>query len=122
MICILLMFIGASPGSCGGGIKTTSAATLMIVLWDRLCGRETNRVHRSSLTTATVSKTISVVILSALFIVAILCCMLMTNIANEAHQHTRGIFLEYLFETISAFGTVGLSMGTTPRLDTAGRF
>ena len=121
MICILLMFIGASPGSCGGGIKTTSAATLMIVLWNRLCGRETNRVHRSSLTTATVSKTISVVILSALFIVAILCCMLMTNIANEAHQHTRGIFLEYLFETISAFGTVGLSMGTTPRLDTAGK-
>jgi len=121
MICILLMFIGASPGSCGGGVKTTSAATLMIVLWNRLCGRETNRIHRSSLTTASVSKTLSVVILSSLFIVTILCCLLMTNIANAAHQHSRGVFLEYLFETISAFGTVGLSMGTTSRLDTAGK-
>lgn len=121
MIFILLMFIGASPGSCGGGVKTTSAATLMIVLWNRLCGRETNRVHRSSLTTASVSKTLSVVILSSLFVVTILCCLLMTNIANAAHQHSRGIFIEYLFETISAFGTVGLSMGTTSRLDTAGK-
>jgi len=121
MICIVLMFIGASPGSCGGGVKTTSAATLMIVLWNRLCGRESNRVHRSSLTTASVSKTLSVVILSALFVVGILCCLLMTNITNAAHQHSRGIFLEYLFETISAFGTVGLSMGGTSRLDTAGK-
>ena len=121
MICIVLMFIGASPGSCGGGVKTTSAATLTIVLWNRLRGRETNRVHRSSITTAAVSKTITIVILSALFIVSILCCLLMTDVGHAVRQQSRGIFLEYLFETISAFGTVGLSMNFTPRLDTAGK-
>jgi trk system potassium uptake protein len=121
MICIVLMFIGASPGSCGGGVKTTSAATLVIVLWNRLCGRDTNRVHRSSITASAVSKTISVVIVSALFIVSILCCLLMTDIGHAAREQSRGIFLEYLFETVSAFGTVGLSMGLTPRLDTAGK-
>lgn len=121
MIFILLMFIGASPGSCGGGIKTTSAATLMIVLWNRLRGRETNRVLRSSLTSVAVSKTISVIILSSLFVVTIFCCLLTIHIADQAEQHSRGIFIEYLFETISAFGTVGLSMGTTSRLDTAGK-
>ncbi len=121
MVCILLMFIGASPGSCGGGIKTTSAATLVIVLWNRLCGRETNRVHRSSLTQAAVSKTISVVILSSLFILTMVCCLLMTDITDAALKQSRGMVLEYLFETVSAFGTVGLSMGTTPRLNPAGK-
>lgn len=121
MIFILLMFIGASPGSCGGGIKTTSAASLMVVLWNRLCGRETNRIYRSTLTAQSVSKTFSVFILSMLFVVTMLCCLLITQLGDLSHEQSRGIFLEYLFETVSAFGTVGLSMGSTAKIDTVGK-
>lgn len=121
MLFILLMFIGASPGSCGGGIKTTSAATLVAVLWNRLCGRETTRIHRSSMTPASVSKTISIVILSLLFVISILCCLLISQIGDTAHQQSRESFIAYLFETISAFGTVGLSMGGTSQINETGK-
>ena len=121
MIVIILMFVGASPGSTGGGIKTTSVATLVSVLWNRLRGSESNNVMNSTLPQAMVGRAITVFILSINAVVLVLCGLLITQIGGQSHEYGRGLFLEYLFETVSAFGTVGLSMGITPRLNDAGK-
>ena len=121
MIVIFLMFIGASPGSTGGGVKTTSFAALISLLWNRLRGSESNNVMNSTLPQATVSRTITVFILSINAIMLVLCALLITQLGGLSHEYSRGLFLEYLFETVSAFGTVGLSMGVTPKFNDVGK-
>ncbi|HWR67717.1 MAG TPA: potassium transporter TrkG, partial [Desulfomonilia bacterium] len=121
MVLMVLMFIGASPGSCGGGIKTTSFATMLVVLWNRLMGRNVNNIFRSTLSADTVSKTLSIFVLATIFIMFILTGLLMTQQGNFPHVMSGGIFVEYLFETISAFGTVGLSIGATAKMDSFGK-
>ena len=121
MIVIILMFVGASPGSTGGGLKTTSMATLVCVLWNRIKGSEHTNVMDSTLPQTTVGRAITVFILSINAIVLVLCGLLITQLGGQSHEYSRGLFLEYLFETVSAFGTVGLSMGVTPKLNDAGK-
>ncbi|MCU0576161.1 MAG: hypothetical protein MUD15_04950 [Desulfobacterota bacterium] len=121
MVLMVLMFIGASPGSCGGGIKTTSFATMLVVLWNRLMGRNVNNIFRATLPADTVGKTLSIFVLATIFIMFILTGLLMTQQGNFPHVMSGGIFVEYLFETISAFGTVGLSIGATAKMDSFGK-
>ncbi|MCE5274520.1 MAG: hypothetical protein LLG43_05225 [Deltaproteobacteria bacterium] len=121
MILMVLMFLGASPGSCGGGIKTTSIATLLVVLWNRLKGRNVNNVFRATLSNDTVNRTVSIFILSAIFIMLIHTGLLITQHGALPQDRSGGIFVEFLFETISAFGTVGLSIGATAKMDAIGK-
>lgn len=121
MIIMILMFLGASPGSCGGGIKTTSIATLIVVLWNRLKGRSVNNVFKATLSNETVNRTVSVFILAAIFIMLIHVGLLITQRGDLPHEMSGGKFVEYLFETISAFGTVGLSIGATAKMNAAGK-
>ncbi len=121
MFAILLMFIGASPGSTGGGIKTTSAGTLFVVLWNRLKGSETNNIFKATLPQEIVSRTITVFIVSIFFIIFILSLLMIDQQGLVLIQQSRGLFLEYFFEAISAFGTVGLSMGITSKMDSLGK-
>lgn len=121
MIIILLMFVGASPGSCGGGIKTTSLATLLVVLWNRIKGRSVNNVFRTTLPTKVVNRTISIFILASIFVIVVLTALLITQVGELPHDKSGGMFIEYLFETISAFGTVGLSLGATAKMDGVGK-
>jgi trk system potassium uptake protein TrkH len=115
-ILIILMFIGASPGSCGGGIKTTSLVVLVAILNDRIRGRHSASVFRRTLPDETVSKALSIFILAVITLTAGLLFLLITQ------PHTpRESFLTYLFEAVSAFGTVGLSMGITPALTAVGK-
>lgn len=121
MIIMLLMFVGASPGSCGGGIKTTSIASLFVVLWNRLKGRNVNNVFRATLPNDTVNRTVSIFILASLFIITILTGLLISQVGELSHEQSGGLFIEYLFETISAFGTVGLSLGATAKMNGTGK-
>ena len=121
MIIMILMFIGASPGSCGGGIKTTSIATLLVVLWNRLKGRNVNNVFKATLSTDTVTRTVSIFILAAIFVTLIHVGLLVTQRGDLPHYLSGGKFVEYLFETISAFGTVGLSIGATAKMNATGK-
>jgi trk system potassium uptake protein TrkH len=75
----------------------------------------------STLPQATVSRAITVFILSINAIVLVLCALLITQLGGLSHEYSRGLFLEYLFETVSAFGTVGLSMGVTPKFNDVGK-
>ena len=118
---ILLMFIGASPGSCGGGIKTTSFATLAVLGLSRLQGRDRPLLFNRTISAASVGKAVSVVILSAMVICLGIMLLLMTEIGHVPHTLSRGQFLELFFEVVSAFGTVGLSTGITGWLSEIGK-
>jgi trk system potassium uptake protein TrkH len=117
LIIIILMFIGASPGSTGGGVKTTSAALLSLVIWSRLKGNEEVNVFRRTIPKETITRTISIIFASAFSVSVITSVLLLTGGGNLPPAESRHFFVEYLFETVSAFGTVGLSMGITPKMN-----
>ena len=120
MLCIL-MFIGACPGSCGGGVKTTTVAGLAVLGVSRLRGFNRPQVFRRTLTEASMSKATSVVMVSAAVITLAVMVFMVSELGGISHTQTKGRFLELFFETISAFGTVGLSTGITDSLTPFGR-
>ncbi len=113
---VMLMFIGASPGSTGGGIKTTTAGVLFAVFLNRLKGRSNIRFLNRTIGQETVSRAIAIAISS--FILIAVALLGLTFIYQLHHWFTgKDPFLQILFEEVSAFGTVGLSTGITPHLD-----
>lgn len=118
---ILLMFIGASPGSCGGGIKTTSLATLVVLGTSRFRGHERPQLFNRTISYVSVGRATSVIMLSMIVVCIGIMLLLMTEIGEVAHPQSRGKFLELLFEAVSAFGTVGLSTGITTGLSVMGK-
>lgn len=107
-IMLILMFIGASPGSTGGGIKTTSASVITGYLHARLRGRDRIEMFYRNIPAKTIEKAFFMVIISFLFISAFFLLLLTLE---PGHKMS-----DLLFEVVSAFGTVGLSMGITPDL------
>lgn len=117
LLMIVLMFIGASPGSTGGGVKTTSAALLVMMIWNRLKGNEEVNIFNRTVPREIMSRTISIIFASAFSVAIITSVLLITGEGKLPHAESRHFFVEYLFDTVSAFGTVGLSMGITPKLN-----
>jgi trk system potassium uptake protein TrkH len=115
LLMLVLMFIGASPGSTGGGVKTTSAALLVMLMWNRLKGNLDLNIFNRTIPREIISRTISIIFASAFSIAIITSVLLITGGGHPTES--RHFFVEYLFDTVSAFGTVGLSMGVTPRLN-----
>ncbi|MDI3547613.1 MAG: trk/ktr system potassium uptake protein [Halanaerobiales bacterium] len=109
---ILLMFTGASPGSTGGGVKTTTVGTLLIVVYNIALGKEDIEVFGRRLKKKDIFKTLSVVVISLLVIAAV------TLVLTFTEQFA---FIQIVFEVFSAFGTVGLSTGITSNLTSIGR-
>jgi trk system potassium uptake protein TrkH len=117
LLLIMLMFIGASPGSTGGGVKTTSAALLFLMIWNRLKGNEDVSLFSRTVPKEIIGRTISIIFASAFSVSLITSILLIAGGGNLPPLESRHFFVEYLFETVSAFGTVGLSMGVTPQLN-----
>jgi trk system potassium uptake protein TrkH len=117
LLMLVLMFIGASPGSTGGGVKTSSAALLVLLLWNRLRGNEDVNVFNRTIPKEIVSRAISIIFASAFSVAIITSILLIAGGGNLPPLESRHYFVEYLFDTVSAFGTVGLSMGVTPKLN-----
>jgi trk system potassium uptake protein len=107
-----LMFIGASPGSTGGGIKTTTAAVLAASVFASLRHRDDTEIHRRTVPRDVTGRALSVMMLSLAVVIGFALVLLYV----ERHDP-----LAVLFETVSAFGTVGLSTGITPELSAPGR-
>ena len=119
---ILLMFIGACPGSTAGGIKTTTFAILVLAALGRLAGRRSLSVFRRSVSLDSQQKA-STVVLLALGVLGLLFTVLMfVEERPIPHLESQGLFVESLFEAVSAFATVGLSLGATATLQTGGKF
>jgi trk system potassium uptake protein TrkH len=118
LMIIILMFIGASPGSTGGGIKTTSFTLLLMMIWNRLRGSEQVNVFNRTIPSEILTRTLAIIFTSAFFVFIITSILLLwAGETGLPPVETRHHFVEYLFETVSAFGTVGLSMNVTPMLN-----
>jgi len=109
---ILLMFIGASPASTGGGIKTTTFGTVAMAVWSTIKGREHTVIFERRIPNVTVFKALSVAFIAMLLIMGVLMFLSITENIS---------FLPIFFEVVSAFGTVGLSTGITAKLTTIGK-
>lgn len=108
IIYLFLMFIGASPGSTGGGLKTTTLGILLLGVMNAITGREDIEYRRRRLSWQTFNKACAILMLSLFYLFVMIIIM-------SIFDSSKG-FLPLLFELISAFGTVGLSMGVTAKL------
>lgn len=112
IICIAYMFIGAAPGSTGGGIKITTAAVSIMALRAMLRGREDVEIFGRAIPSTTVSRSLSIVMIASIIVALFLTLLLAT-------QNVK--FENLFFETVSAFGTVGLSLNTSQELNSFGK-
>jgi trk system potassium uptake protein TrkH len=108
----ILMFIGASPGSTGGGIKTTTFFVLMLSIVTLLRDQRFNMIFQRRIPFAVVNRAFAIMVASVLVI--IMGILLLGYSQNFT-------FMQIYFETVSAFGTVGLSTGITPHLSDFGK-
>jgi len=111
-IIIILMFIGASPGSTGGGIKTTTFGVMLVTLKNMITGKEDMEVYNRRFEKKIIYEAFTITMLAAGLVVLVTTLLLII----EDFQ-----FVDVLFETVSAFGTVGLSTGITGQLSDISR-
>lgn len=109
---IALMFIGASPGSTGGGVKTTTFISVVLSVLSTFKGEEQISVKGRTLPREVVKKAVAIITMATLLIFVVVSLLTLTEKAD---------FLTLLFEVTSAFGTVGLSLGVTPHLTIIGK-
>lgn len=109
LLIILLMFIGGSPGSTAGGIKTSTFALLCIAIISQLRGKKDNEIFERRIPANDMFQALTIVMLSGFTLIT------MTFLMSLIHHQTD--LVRILFETASALGTVGLSLGITPDLD-----
>jgi trk system potassium uptake protein TrkH len=110
---ISLMFIGASPGSTGGGVKTSTFGVLFAFIKSRIAARESINIFYRTLSLDLVTKAFTVVVLSICVIFASSAVLFLTQSGMSMN--------ETFFEVFSAFGTVGLSLGITAKLNAVGK-
>ena len=112
MLTIALMFIGASPGGTGGGIKTTTFVVPLAVIRAMLRGRQDAEIFHRRLDPIVVFKAVTIALVGVAFVVTMAVLLSLTE---------RVPFIKAAFEVTSGFGTVGLSTGITPSLTAVGR-
>ncbi len=122
LIMMALMFVGAAPGSCGGGIKITSIRVLFAFLYSELKGREQTVIGKIAVTRDSVRRALSIFSFSAIIIIIAVLTLCLSETGGIAHSESRGQFLEISFEVISAYGTAGISTGITPSLSIFGKY
>ncbi|SFX54766.1 trk system potassium uptake protein TrkH [Thermoactinomyces sp. DSM 45891] len=113
LLMIVLMFIGASPGSTGGGIKTSTFSVLLGAVKSQIKGKEDVTFYRRRIPYDLIYRSLAVASCGFAIVVGVAMLLTITEKGND--------FLMILFEATSAFGTVGLSMGLTPNLSIAGK-
>ncbi len=117
LILIALMFVGGGPGSAAGGIKLTTAVTVVTVVVQRLRGYHDIHLFGRSIGQATIQRAFVLCVLAAATIAAAICFIEVVHGRVQPTIEMRGEFLAVIFEVVSAFGTVGLSMGITGNLE-----
>lgn len=112
MLCALLMFIGGSPASTAGGIKTISFCVVALGIWSTVRGRPEVEVFGRTIPQTIVRRAAVVVVVMALLVSTVALLLMVTETVTMR---------DAIFESVSACGTVGLSTGITPRLTPIGR-
>lgn len=111
-IIIILMCIGGSPGSTAGGIKTTTFGATFLTTIAVVRGNKDVVVFKQRLNQDIINRSLAIVIIGLMLIISV---SILLTITEDAY------FLDVLFETASAFGTVGLTRGITPNLSNIGK-
>jgi len=119
---ILLMFVGGSPGSTAGGIKTTTFALIGLLAWCRFRGRSVTGLWGRSVPSETVERAVGLFAVAFGLVTAAIFVLTTSELGAVAHPRVAGGFIKYMFEAASAFNTVGLSMGVTDDLTSVGRW
>lgn len=112
-IMMIFMFVGASPASTGGGVKTTTIAVLILTVKSFLLGKEDIEVFGRRITSSTVRKSVGIFFVGVL---AVLTGILLIVLIEPEFD-----LLEASFEVVSALATVGLSIGGSPNLTFIGK-
>ncbi|MBN1868664.1 hypothetical protein JW916_15390 [Candidatus Sumerlaeota bacterium] len=112
-----LMFVGAAPGSTGGGIKVTALGVVLIVVYSRFKRMGSISIFGRSISRGNLERAVVLILLAG----ALVCVVTFLLLATEPTDAPHSEFLDILFESVSAFGTVGLSTGVTPNLSDLGR-
>lgn len=113
LLTMALMFIGGSPGSTAGGIKTTTFGIMLLSIWAVFKGTEDINFRHRKIAKDSVNKALAVIFIS-IFLVVIITFVLT---AIEPDKSLESL----MFEALSAFGTVGLTMGITPMMSELGK-
>ena len=111
---VVLMFVGASPCSTGGGIKTSTLGVLGVLAVSKLRGREEPCAFGRSIPRDVVARAVTLAILAGLLVLAFMWFVMVAEAGRFG-------FGQIAFEVMSAFGTVGLSTGITAELGMASR-
>jgi trk system potassium uptake protein TrkH len=109
---IILMFIGGSPGSTGGGIKTTTFGALMLTTLSIIKGEKDVVAYRKRISNDIINRSLAIATIGIIMVIGVSFVLTVTESAT---------FLDVLFETTSAFATVGLTRGITPNLTDFGK-
>ncbi|MBZ9624951.1 TrkH family potassium uptake protein [Clostridium sp. FP2] len=111
---IILMFIGGSPGSTAGGIKTTTAVLLFMTVVSVVRGRDDTEISKKRISKDIVYKAVVITILSLLLVITVTMILSITEQQDIPFEY-------FLYEATSAFATVGLTLGLTTKLTFVGK-
>ncbi len=114
MVYLLLMWIGASPGSTGGGIKTTTAAVAVLNVASVVRRKDRTEVFRTQISESSINRAFATIVVS-LLVLGVSVLLIGLNDADKG-------ILRIAFESFSAFSTVGLTLGITQDLSIFSKF
>jgi trk system potassium uptake protein TrkH len=120
-VIVTLMFIGASPASCGGGIKTSTFAVLIAFIRTRIYNTRNVNLFYNTLPIRVVSKAVVIIVFGVISVVVFSFLISIIEMENTSFSQNGTHFIQIFFEVVSAFGTVGLSTGITSDLGTMSR-
>lgn len=109
IVTIMLMFIGASPASTGGGIKTTTFGVLLFSTISFLRGNKETEIFHKTISHESLIKSLCIFTLSSALII-------FSSLLITINEQGKFLYLDILYEIVSAFGTVGISRGITANL------
>ncbi len=122
LVSMLLMAVGAGPCSTAGGFKVSTLAVLVLRAGATLRGRQRIFFSRRTIPREVTDRAITTAGLFSVVAIVALTGLLMIEQSEVPHAQSQGVFMDAMFEVISALGTVGLTTGMTPHLSDAGRF
>jgi len=128
-VSICYMFVGGSPASTAGGIKTTTLAILILCVMNFIVGKNEINVFKKNISFDVLRRAIVIFAISIFIIITAVLGLLISEISLQEEMYSSQIaefrtfsFMDIFFEVISAFGTVGLSLGITAKLSALGKF
>ncbi|NLB64458.1 MAG: ATPase [Fibrobacter sp.] len=116
-----LMFIGGSPGSCAGGIKTTTAAVIVINGLNKIRGHERTQFSHATIPNGVVQKALKTFVFAIFILIGAIFILLFLEAKTLKTAGIDEVFLKISFEAISAFATCGASLGISSLISDYGR-